>query len=272
MKAAKTEIARTIKKLIKGTRGVATSLIEATATVAVGAVLAGVAVGSAIDAINDSKIQAAIADVSVIGQGVITFYKDSSFFPLFKVGNNTGPGNLFFDNLVSQNGTYPTVESSVSGWEGVPSGTGIPSYAGGSGRFGHRLVTTDDSIEGHLVTNNLDRRSDDFLVDTDFLGDESYPLRGSVPGDPQRGWSGPYIATMSSTDPWGNKYMINVRMLHVGFFESGLGASLILGTEVLPEIAVVVISAGPNRALETSASQQGAAFTVLGDDIVFRIK
>src|SRR5919109_430704 len=63
---------RTIANWLQDSKGVATSLIEATATVAVGAVLAGVAVGSSIDAINNSKIQAAIADVSAIGQGVIT--------------------------------------------------------------------------------------------------------------------------------------------------------------------------------------------------------
>jgi len=35
---------------------------------------------------------------------------------------------------------------------------------------------------------------------------------------------------------------------------------------------VIVISAGPNRALETSDAQTGETFTVNGDDIVFRIK
>src|SRR2546430_13037853 len=93
---------------IKDAKGVATSLIEATATVAVGAVLAGVAVGGAIDAINDSKVQAAIGDVSSIGQGVITFYKDNSFFPLFVNGDKTGAGDDFYGFLVSENGTYPT--------------------------------------------------------------------------------------------------------------------------------------------------------------------
>ena len=267
MKVAKTEIARTIKKLIKGTRGVATSLIEATATVAVGAVLAGVAVGSAIDAINDSKIHAAIADVSVLGQGLITFYKDNSFFPLFKVGNSTGPSDAFFNNLVSENGTYPTIDPSIAGTWGIPAGT---NYAGSAPLFGHQVDPTDDSIEAQLVTNNIFRTSADAGVT--FTGAEEYPIRGAIPGDPQRGWSGPYIATLSSTDPWGNKYLINVRMLHVSFFQTGEGAALKIGTEVLPEIAVVVISAGPNRALETSDRQQGDAFTVLGDDIVFRIK
>src|SRR5213082_2140933 len=91
------------KRWIKDTKGVATSLIEATATVAVGAVLAGVAVGGAIDAINDSKVQAAIGDVSSIGQGVITFYKDNSFFPVFSDGQKTGPNENYFGFLVSEN-------------------------------------------------------------------------------------------------------------------------------------------------------------------------
>src|SRR2546426_12515129 len=117
-----------VSEWFKDAKGVATSLIEATATVAVGAVLAGVAIGGAIDAINDSKIQAAIGDVSSIGQGVITFYKDNAFFPLFKDGNKTGSGDFFFDDLVSENGTYPTdstmaLSTSLGGQWNVPSST-----------------------------------------------------------------------------------------------------------------------------------------------------
>src|SRR5437667_2975320 len=81
---------KSIKQIInwlQDSKGVATSLIEATATVAVGAVLAGVAVGGAIDAINNSKVQAAIGDVQAIGTGVISFYKDNAFFPLLTDGN-----------------------------------------------------------------------------------------------------------------------------------------------------------------------------------------
>lgn len=254
------EPGKIIQKLLKGTRGVATSLIEATATVAVGAVLAGVAVGSAIDAINNSKIQAAIADVNVIGQGVITFYKDNSFFPLFKVGNATGPSDDFCYNLVSQNGTYPTVDPTIAGTWGIPAGT---NYAVGSTRFGHQVDPNDDTLEGQFVTNKLDRTTtDDGLM---FDGTEFYPVRGSISGNPQRGWSGPYIATLSSTDPWGNKYLINVRKLHLKHFQD-------LGISGLPDIGVFVISAGPNRALETSDAQDADDFMVGGDDIVFRIK
>src|SRR5438874_11243690 len=93
-----------IANWLKDSKGVATSLVEATATVAVGAVLAGVAVGSAIDAIDNSKVQAAIADVSTIGQGIITFYKDNDFFPLFVDGRHTGPGDNYYGFLISVNG------------------------------------------------------------------------------------------------------------------------------------------------------------------------
>src|SRR5258708_37965027 len=100
---------------LKDSKGVATSLIEATATIAVGAVLAGVAVGGAIDAINNSKVQAAIGDVQAIGTGVITFYKDNAFFPLFVDGQKTGAGDSFYGFLVSENGTYPTDSTLVAG-------------------------------------------------------------------------------------------------------------------------------------------------------------
>lgn len=248
--------------LIKGAKGVATSLMEATATVAVGAVLAGVAVGGAIDAINDSKIQAAIGDVSSIGQGIITFYKDNAFFPLFKDGNKTGAGDSFFQDLVSENGTYPTDSSAGQFW-GTPTSSTAWSELG---FFGHKPdYDTQDSLEGHLIRNQLGR-----------LTTKAYPLRGSYTGDPQRGWAGPYVGTLPKTDPWGNKYMINIRELHSGHlldsaFATVHGSSA-AGVGNLPKIAVVVISAGPNRAIETSAEQQFDAFKALGDDIVFRIK
>jgi len=245
---------------IRDAKGVATSLIEATATVAVGAVLAGVAVGGAIDAINDSKIQAAIGDVSSVGQGIVTFYKDNAFFPLFKDGNKTGSGDPFFFDLVSENGTYATDTSPGAHW-GVPAS---PTAWSESGSFGHKPdYATHDSMEGHLVRNQLGR-----------LTTKSYPLRGNYSGDPQRGWAGPYVAVLPKTDPWGNKYMINVRELHAGHLLDAAFATThgVGGPGNLPKIAVVVLSAGPNRTIETNGEQQFDEFTPVGDDIVFRVK
>jgi hypothetical protein len=250
----------TIKSFVRlfwGSKGVATSLIEATATVAVGAVLAGVAVGGAIDAINDSKIQAAIGDVSSIGQGVITFYKDNSFFPLFKSGEETGSGDPYFKQLASENGTYPTVHDGIDNhWE-VPAD---PSPWGAGALFGHQVdYSNHDAIEGHLIRNELGGQ-----------GTQRYPVRGSYEGDPQRGWSGPYVAVLPKTDPWGNKYLINVQELHSGHLLDVHSESAGVGN--LPKIAVTVLSAGPNRMIETSSMQPFDTFEAGGDDIIFRIK
>src|SRR5437660_2768777 len=154
---------KTFKRIatwIRDSKGVATSLIEATATIAVGAVLAGVAVGGAIDAINNSKVQAAIGDVSAIGQGMITFYQNNAFFPLFVDGQKTGAGDEFYGFLVSENGTYPTDSSITSsiGWD-IPS-TDTQSWpATFTGFFGHQpnyTVAGHRSIECHLILNQLD--------------------------------------------------------------------------------------------------------------------
>ena len=60
--------------------------------------------------------------------------------------------------------------------------------------------------------------------------------------------------------------MINVRKLHTRHFRD------IESTETLPSIAVLVVSAGPNRILETRADIGSKDFQSLGDDVVFRIK
>ena len=269
---------KSIKQIInwfRDSRGVATSLIEATATVAVGAVLAGVAVGGAIDAINNSKVQAAIGDVQAIGTGVITFYKDNSFFPLFADGNKTGASDQVFAFLVSENGTYPTDTSSATSQGGQDWQTGVDTtpWDAGSGSFGTKPgytpsangLTGHDSIEGHLIKNLLGNGTG--------TGSGTYPLRGQYVGDPNKGWAGPYVTSLPKTDPWGDKYIINVRNLHAGYLtEVKTTYAACTSGSTLPSLAVIVLSAGPNRNIETPVDQCFNNFAAQGDDIVFRIK
>jgi type II secretory pathway pseudopilin PulG len=64
-------------------------------------------------------------------------------------------------------------------------------------------------------------------------------------------WNGPYVGVIGE-DPWGTKYVVTSRALKAG---SGLTA--------------FVLSAGPNRTIETALDQtRGSAFTIGGDDIV----
>lgn len=246
-------------KCLRGTSGIATSLMEATATVSVGAVLAGVAIGSAIDAINDSKVQASIADLQAIGQGVVTFYKDNFFFPGFRRSLETSPTDEIFDVLVSENGTYPR-EAAGTNWNlstrALPWTDNI--------HFGEQPLPSHDSIENQLVENTIQNDVNN-----------RFKLRGSYVGDPARGWSGPYVASLPKTDSWGNKYLINIRELHVRHLTDPAFNSIhqnFQSESGVVKTAAFVISAGPNRLLETPSEQSGDAFKAFGDDILFRIK
>lgn len=63
-----------------------------------------------------------------------------------------------------------------------------------------------------------------------------------------RGWHGPYLEAGIASDPWGNRYAINIKALADG------------------TSCTVVVSAGPNGRIETAI--QGQAILPGGDDLV----
>ncbi len=73
----------------------------------------------------------------------------------------------------------------------------------------------------------------------------------------RRAWRGPYIEKVTA-DPWGSMYKVNVEFLQ----PANVG-----GTK-----PVFVISAGPNKTIDTTFDQAGPSMTRSGDDIIFRIK
>jgi type II secretory pathway pseudopilin PulG len=273
-------VMKTFKKIVnwlRNSKGVATSLVEATATVAVGGVLASVAVGSAIDVINNAKVQAAGGDVITIGQAVTAFYSDNNFFPLFVDGNKTGPADTFFGFLVSENGNFPTdqttgnidtwsvVTGETTAWNGAnPTGTTLsafgtkPDYGPGTTGIGA------DSIEGQLMRNILGNLQ---------ASTARYPAYNAQTG---RGAKNPYIANLPQTDPWGDKYIINIRNANAGYLTQQsvktAYASCITSGSGVPSLAVFVISAGPDRVLSTPVNQCASNTRVLGDDIIYRIE
>ena len=121
----------------------------------------------------------------------------------------------------------------------------MPDYT--TGANGHA------TIEGHLIRN---------LLGNPTLTPSGYPTRGQYIGDTSRGWSGPYVTSLPKADPWGDKYIINVRNLHAGYLKTLTG-----DPTNLPKLAVIVISAGPDRNLETRVDQPYDSFAPAGDDI-----
>ena len=80
-----------------------------------------------------------------------------------------------------------------------------------------------------------------------------------------QGWNGPYMSKVPAQDPWGDRYLVNI-----GFATSQGSAGANLPARRKP--AVFVISAGPNRSIETKYLQAADEFIEGGDDLIFRIQ
>ncbi|MGH7382479.1 MAG: type II secretion system protein [Candidatus Methylomirabilales bacterium] len=85
----------------------------------------------------------------------------------------------------------------------------------------------------------------------DHLGNNRLSDASQYPGTGEFAWRGSYLAE-APTDPWGNRFIVNVRWLQPG---------------ASPNV-VWVLSAGPNKIIETTFAQPSLA----GDDIGFRLR
>lgn len=223
------------KALIQSDRGIATSLLEVVLVMTIIAVISGVALSSAMDKIEDARFSRATADAEQIGIAIHGFMNDTGYAPAFKSGDARGPEDAVFLVLESA-GTEPAMGPSVS-W---PSDSALR-----------------DRLENQLLKNRPAGSG------------TPYPRMGEISYARFRGWNGPYAGTIPSSDPWDNKYLVNVQLLTPKGVKMAAG-SLPLGTG--QRFAVVVISAGPNRLLETNFAQVADSYVTGGDDIVFRIQ
>lgn len=95
-------------------------------------------------------------------------------------------------------------------------------------------------------------------------------LMGNGPGyalrtvTSQYGWNGPYFSSELGSDPWGNRYMVNIGLMDVSQGTQQVGGAT--------KSAVYVLSAGPNGTVETPYAQNILAATYGGDDIGIRIQ
>ncbi|MBI4581486.1 MAG: prepilin-type N-terminal cleavage/methylation domain-containing protein [Planctomycetes bacterium] len=78
------------------------------------------------------------------------------------------------------------------------------------------------------------------------------------------GWNGPYLSSELGTDPWNNRYMVNV-----GLIDPAVAVASATG---VPKSAVWVISAGANGTVETLYTQAVTTAVIGGDDIGVRLQ
>lgn len=79
----------------------------------------------------------------------------------------------------------------------------------------------------------------------------------------QLGWNGPYLSSELQSDPWGNRYLVNI-----GLIDTSPGVLTVAG----PKAAVWVLSAGPNGIVDTPFNQPVTSAALVGDDIGIRIQ
>ena len=211
-----------------------TSLTETVVIVAIVTIIASVAVGSGLDRIDDARVAQAGQDTELIGMAVHSFIQDTGLPPAFKSGLSTPPTDEIFFVLETEG---KDAEGKTSTW---------PTEA-----------DERDLTENHLMMNQPAGSA------------PSYLRIGEISFNRQKGWNGPYLTRLPVSDPWAGKYLVNVQ------FFTPQGVNLVREGLAIPpggRVAVVVLSAGANRTIETRFDQLSESFTAIGDDIIFRMQ
>ena len=223
----------TLRNTLADNRGLAAGLVEVVVVVAIVTILASVAIGAGLDRIEEAKEAAAGGDAEMIGMAVHNFMQDTGLPPAFKSGTATSlTDEIFF--VLETEGNDAIDETST--WP----------------------TETDerDLLENHLLLNQPDGTA------------PGYPRVGEISFNRHKGWNGPYLFGLP-VDPWADKYLVNVQFL------TPQGVDLVREDLAIPtggRVAVVVLSPGANRKIETRFDQLNDSFEAGGDDIIFRIQ
>lgn len=224
---------------VRGVREKGFTLLELVLVLGIIAVLAAIFLPIGLNALRESDLTKANADVQEIATALTQFFKDLRYMPACsgadcdpRIGTGAGDNNnLKFLAVVSG--------------PGDPSGKYPPELSTLTTPWA--FTTADDATTpaknnffNHVVLNNPNADA------TIGEAGKDYTTTGS------RRWKGPYVSRLG-VDPWGNAYIVSI------------GAMEADGSLIVANAKGWIISAGPNGVLETEPDG-----TVLGgDDIGF---
>lgn len=209
------------------------TLIEIIVAVALVAILSAAIAPSVLNNIAQGRTARAQSDVQAIGAAIARFKVDTGVYP--RLAKGAWPDTLGnrIGYLASAAGNFPA-NTDAAKWSG--------------GTFTNGTIT-DKSVED--FTNHLIMGSSRWTA-----VDSLYP-RADKPDDPNSAGFRSGVISADQADPWGNKYIANVR---------------VLGVAGQP---VWVISAGPNGVFDTVVNTDSGGYApevLSGDDIGFRIQ
>lgn len=241
------------------------SLVEVTIILAVIAMLAAVLTPAINGYVDQARQTRARADTQTIAEAILDFIADGAERQFLQVANGTGrvpptrPDSNRVNLLVSD-GDVPTMSASLAEtfWtQAVNSGTVdtitnhlIANTPGGLAANRYRVPSPDITVS---ATGNID-----------FARGESSGFNAPY------AWRGAYLRGPVRSDPWGNRYAVNVAFLDPSPVDA-FGAGIITAGFAVTDyqrLDVFVLSAGGDKEIDTKSAQDGA---VPGDDDVIFI-
>jgi type II secretory pathway pseudopilin PulG len=240
------------------------SLVEATIILMVLATLTAVIAPSMGDYVNDAEAVKGKEDVEVIGMGIARLLRDSGL-PCVSLSGSLCTKVEKVELLVS--GADETTNLPASAAAAFATNVNFASAAAlnWAGATTSALSGTPVALmDPHLVTNTITGGS----LTAAYAG-ASYTSGGGPRAS--LGWRGSYLNGPMGLDPWGHGYQANTIFAGVATnATAGTGEGALSGgwgSDML------VISAGPNGAIETLFGNAAAAgATVVGDDVVYVIQ
>ena len=244
------------------------SLVEATIILLTVATLSAILAPTINGYVDQARRARALTDEQVISNAISAFIADNaeSQFLLTPVGATAGQpptrpdGNRV--NLLISDGDVPPYNAALGAGESF----WTQAYNGG----------TVDSLSNHLIENipgdfavaTRYRNPNDIIVATPGGNNIDFARTDSSGFNAPFSWRGPYLRGPVDPDPWGNRYAVNVLFLDPNPTAVVAGITAGFASADYPRLDVFVLSAGPDKELDTKSAQDGA---VPGDDDVIFI-
>jgi type II secretory pathway pseudopilin PulG len=227
------------------------SLVEATMILAVMALLTALTAPAIGGFINEGNQTKAAEDVKVIGVALQRMLRDTGETMALANGASTSSG--FGPSHSSSNGVPLLGGEGATPAAAVARG-GLTNWDSSNGSPAAAIVS---SLAGQLTTNTAGYRT---LTGMSVTG--NFDPSGGATFNSKFGWRGAYLPDNAGPDPWGRRYAVNAEFLgRISGSTSGAP------NQVNADNDVIVISAGPNRVVDTAFAS--TATTAAGDDVLY---
>jgi type II secretory pathway pseudopilin PulG len=243
-----------------GERGV--TLIEATVVLSVAAILAAMMAPGINGYIEQARQARTRQDVQSIAEAVQQFITDTGEHQFLRDASNgatdsTPPTRLDTNrvDMLVGDGDVPARATAVTAdsiWTQAVDGTVV------------------DTISNHLIentpgesTNQRYRNPTDVTVATPGGNNIDFARAASSGFNAPHAWRGPYLRGPVDSDPWGNRYAVNVAFLDTSATDTRANFTNGGSPALFPRFDVFVLSAGADEEVDTAFAQDGA---VPGDD------